>query len=108
MYYILTNVIGHCEDWKDVELEVLAEGTKIQRQNNSNRSYTVAFRYPENFNFYISVRSAALKECISSWMGYLTDFFILHSHFLEKEFILFDSAHLLNLVIDIDKQLDSE
>lgn len=43
-----------------------------------------------------------VEKFVLSWMGYVSDCFILHSNGLESDFVLFDSTKLLNVVGDSD------
>lgn len=68
----------------------------------------MAFWYPSNRYFYISVLLAALKIFICPWMGYSTECFIFHCNGLKNDFVLFDNTQLLKVVNDSDGEIVSK
>lgn len=87
------------------EFSVGCDGTETERLRNSERLYTVAFRYPANRHLYIALTQYAFAEHVCSWIGNVTDCFLLHSNSLNAPFSIFKESDVLHRIDEQDEDV---
>lgn len=89
---------------QDIELGVRLGDNVEERLSNIEREFTIAFRYPLNGRYYISLRQDAFRNHVCCWIGSINDCYLLQSSSLDIPFKEFSGQETLG-VIESDDEL---
>lgn len=103
---LFTRALARDQYTLQTELSVRESGTDLERLNNKNRMYTIAFRYPVNRHYFIALTQHTFADCICKWVGVVTDCVLLHSRSLDGEFHLFQTSDVLDRIQEDDEDVN--
>ena len=92
----------------EMEMKIGGHGDLEQRLHNAHRQHTIAFKYPPNGHFYIALRASAFKNVVCSWIGLVSDCYILKSKSLEHPLTPFQNGGHIETLLDDDETDDED
>lgn len=105
VFSVRSEVLADFDDPKPGYFGDLKEAREKHGLNNGNRTYTVAFIYPGNCQYCISIGSIVFKNFICSSTGNDMDWCVLDCTGLEKKFAFFDCIQILHVVSRSDEEV---
>ncbi len=90
------------------ELSIGIENLVTAKLRNSRRSFTVAFKHPQNSKIYIALNSNAFSDLICCWIGRITDCYILQADSFNREFKSFSHSNPYEIFHESDGEGVSE
>lgn len=80
-----------------------SNGYELTLANSSRASFT-AFHYPGNGHVYVSLARRAFSDFIFDCIGFVSDWYSLHSSSLHATLCIFDEAQILDVIKDSDEE----